>query len=461
MAKIVIIGAGLTGLSAAYHLEKKGFTRYKIFEKESVVGGLCRSTQQDGFTFDFTGHLLHISDPYFRSFIEKTIGINNLHSITRRSFIYSHDTYTKYPYQINLHGLPEKIIAECLEGFVKREKSVKKPKSFVQWVSQKFGNGFGKHFFFPYQQKIFAYNVYKITASWTGRFVPSTSLDRIIRGALTNNDDGDIGYNSHFFYPKKGGIMAWVQSIAKQIDNPIYTNFCVKKIDMQRKVIYFTNGHIEPFDQLITTMPLDILLASVHDTAATSLKKARHHLLCNSVINFNLGVRNPNLSDKHWIYFPEKKYPFYRIGFPHNFSPLSVPAGCSSLYGEFAHINKSSRWIKDMLKKALTSSKKLLNITDQELVTEKIMHISHAYVIYDFWRERNLKKILGRLQEYNVHSVGRYGQWKYASMQEAIMDGKKIAETMIITPAQKIYPSIQRIPKQPVPPVSKKEIVHE
>ncbi len=128
MAKIVIIGAGLTGLSTAYHFEKKGFSDFSIFEKESEIGGLCRSVQQDGFTFDYTGHLLHTSDTYFRKIIEELVGIENLHTITRRSFIYSHDTFTPYPFQINLQGLPTKVIAECIEGFIKRKK-IKKQKT--------------------------------------------------------------------------------------------------------------------------------------------------------------------------------------------------------------------------------------------------------------------------------------------------------------------------------------------
>ena len=65
MAKIVIAGAGLTGLSTAYHLEKNKFDDFEIYEKENEVGGLCRSVKQDGFTFDYTGHLLHINDIYF------------------------------------------------------------------------------------------------------------------------------------------------------------------------------------------------------------------------------------------------------------------------------------------------------------------------------------------------------------------------------------------------------------
>lgn len=447
MAKIVIIGAGLTGLSAAYHLEKKGFHDYLIFEKESTVGGLCRSVTQDGFTFDYTGHLLHASDDYFSSLIHSLVGLESFNTIQRKSFIYSHNRYTRYPYQINLHGLPESVIAECIEGFVKRPISKRKPTSFLQWVHQNFGAGFAKHFFVPYQGKIFAYDVKKLTASWTGRFVPQTSLQEIIAGTVKDNIETAVGYNSQFLYPKKGGIFFWVEKLAQHIQKPIATDHCVTNIDIRNKALRFSNGHVQKYDQLINTMPLDSFLHLLQEKSSTSLKKATQKLLCNSVVNFNLGVHNPTLSDKHWIYYPEKKYPFYRIGFPHNFSEHMAPKNCSSLYGEFAYVNKSSTWAHTTLQTCLKKIKELLNIQKSEVATEKIMHISHAYVIYDFWREKNLPKLLTTLHNNDIYCSGRYAEWKYASMQEAVLDGKKIADSLIITPARKL--NEKRVPTKP------------
>ncbi len=437
MAKIVIIGAGLTGLSAAYHLEKKGFFDYQLFEKESTIGGLCRSVYQDGFTFDFTGHLLHTSDQYFRTLIEQTVGLENLNVIQRRSFIYSQETYTRYPYQINLHGLPIDTIVECIEGYVARPKTAKKPHNFVQWVHRHFGAGFARHFFLPYQQKIFAYDARKITASWTNRFVPSTSLEQILRGTLSDSYDEAIGYNSEFLYPKSGGIISWVQQFASHITQPIHTNFCVKAIDMRTKTVIFTNGHCEPFEQLITTMPLDRLLGTLVEKTDSSMRDAQSHLRCNKVLNFNLGINKPDVSDKHWIYFPEKQYPFYRLGFPHNFATSSVPAGHSSLYGEFSYTHKSTAWVNTTLKNALAATKQILRIDNEQIVSECIIPISHAYVIYDAWRDQHLPKLLTALVRQQVYSVGRYGEWKYSSMQEAVLDGKKIAETLTVLPAYK------------------------
>jgi len=456
MAKIVIIGAGLTGISAAYHLEQKGFHDYAIFERDATIGGLCGTVQQDGFTFDFTGHYLHASDPYFRSMIENLVGMENLNTVTRKSFIYSHDTYTRYPFQINLFGLPETVIAECIEGFVKRNNSSKKLRTFPEWVMRNFGAGFGKHFFFPFQRKIFGYDLRKITASWTGRFVPSTSLQQIISGSIKDVDDASIGYNATFLYPKQGGIVYWVQKIADQLTNPIHTSFCVTGIDLQHKRVTFSNGHIEPFEQLISTMPLNILLKKLHERSNNSLERAANKLLCNSVINFNLGVNRPNLSEKHWIYFPEDKYPFYRMGFPSNCSNTMTPADCSSLYGEFSHVNKSAAWVKKNLEACLKMTKQLFNISDQEILTKKIMPIAHAYVIYDEWREKNIGKIHQQLEDNAVHSIGRYGEWKYSSMQEAVLDGKKIAERLTVIPARHVTEKISILPT-----AYKKEIVRE
>jgi protoporphyrinogen oxidase len=431
VARVVIIGAGLTGISAAYHLEKNGFFDYLLFEKEPTAGGLCRSIEQDGFTFDYTGHLLHASDDYFYALIQKCMNLEHMNIINRRSFIYSHGVYTKYPFQINLHGLPTPVIVECITKFAQRT-SIRKPHSFADWVRSHFGDGIGKHFFFPFQEKIFSYDINKITASWTGRFVPPTSLEQMLQGSLSAHEDENIGYNARFLYPKKGGIGSWIKKFAATLHKPIITDHCAASIDMRSKKITFTNGHTESYEFLISTRPLDHLLMHLHEKPTITVKKALKHLKCNKVVNFNLGINRPNLSDKHWIYFPEKKYPFYRLGFWHNFSEHMVPPGHSSLYGEFSYLDQSQAWIYDTIIKSINTTKKLLNIATHEIVTEKINMISHAYVIYDHWREKHLPALLNRLADEHIYSVGRYGAWKYASMQEAVLDGKEIATKALL-----------------------------
>ncbi|MBT4855802.1 NAD(P)-binding protein [bacterium] len=440
MAKIIILGAGLTGLSAAYHLEQNGFFDYKIYDKEDAPGGLCRSVQQDGFTFDYTGHLLHINDPYMESFSNDNLGKKNFNTIVRRSFIQSHDTFIKYPFQINLYGLPSKVISECIEGFVNRPQSNKDPKSFHAWVMKHFGAGLAKHFFTPFQSKILAYDIKKITPSWTGRFVPKTSLTQMIDGALGGQkEDEKVGYNSTFFYPQKGGISYIISSLVAKIKNQIQTGFEMESIDLQNKVVTFTNGDFETYDHLINTIPLDNFLKKTVDSSATNLNPQHKNLVCNSVFNFNLGINRADLTTKHWIYFPEGEYPFYRLGFPHNFAKSMAPAGCSSLYGECAFVGQTDT--QALLANALDKTKKILNLNDNEIITQKIITIPRAYVLYTFWREKNLPQLLNQLEQHAIYSIGRYGGWKYSSMQESILDGQKVAQQILSE--QQVMPSQQ------------------
>jgi protoporphyrinogen oxidase len=433
VAEIVILGAGLTGLSAAYHLEQKKYFDYKIFEKESTPGGLLKSFKQDGFTFDFTGHLLHVNDEQFRTFLDDVVGIKNLNLISRKSGIYTHDTSVDYPIQMNLHGLPTDVIYECIEGYINRKKKINNPKNFHDWVLKYFGPGLGKHFFFSYNGKLLAYDVKKVLASWTGRFVPQTSLQSILYGALEKHPQKNIGYNSFFYYPKKDGIEFVIKNLLHKISNNVHTNFDVTHVDLNNKVIHFSNGHQEKFKKLITTIPLKIFLSIIKDRSSSTIKKASEKLLCTSVLNFNIGFDNPEIGQHHWLYFPEKQYPYYRIGFWNNICKNSVKQGCSAIYGETAYLEgtKTQNQANLLMQKSIKNALKFFKFSEKNIATEKLLHIRNAYVIYDDWREKNINTLHKQLNQNNVYSIGRYGGWKYSSMQEDALDGKKTIENIL------------------------------
>jgi protoporphyrinogen oxidase len=424
MAHVIILGAGLTGLSTAYHLEALGFVDYELFEKEATVGGLCRSVHIDGYTFDYTGHLLHINNEYIRTLINRITNQNHWNTIQRRSAIYTHDTFVHYPIQTNLYGLPTHVIAACIESFVTR-KHISHPRSFYQWVCTHFGTQLGELFFFPYQEKLLCQNVSSITHSWTGRFVPRTSLTDMINGALTPNTH--IGYNASFSYPKTGGINTLVRALYNHLIQPVHTCHEAKSIDIKNRTITFHNGVHKKYDILINTIPLDTLLERIVDTNTTHLHHAHRHLKKASVLNINLGINTPHVSDYHWIYTPEKSYPFYRIGFPHHFTHTNTPPAHCSAYTECAYIGTPPHTItRDVIRKTCD----LFNIKTSDITTQVVLNLTHAYVIYDHWREKNLSSLLARLQKNSIYSIGRYGAWKYASMQEALLDGMSIVETL-------------------------------
>ena len=127
-----------------------------------------------------------------------------------------------------------------------------------------------------------------------------------------------------------------------------------------QKYIGFANGHVETLIHSSTRCRL-MLFKNLKGTDSSLLAAAADNLRCNSVVNFNFGINRPDLSDKHWIYFPEKEYPFYRLGFGHNFSEHMTPPDCSSLYGEFAHLRSfGSIWVEKTLLMHSEKTKKLL-----------------------------------------------------------------------------------------------------
>src|SRR5206468_2559312 len=108
-----VLGAGPTGLSAAYHLGEGSL----LLEQNETVGGWCRSIHDNGFTFDFAGHIMFSNDPYVHHLYRKLLG-ENVHWQDREAWIYSKDVYTRYPFQGALYGLPPQVLKECIVGAI-------------------------------------------------------------------------------------------------------------------------------------------------------------------------------------------------------------------------------------------------------------------------------------------------------------------------------------------------------
>ena len=432
MPKLVIIGAGLTGLSLAYHLSINNYDDYEIFEKNLSPGGLLETVSEKGFTFDHTGHFLHISDFGFREFLDKIYGISNFNELSRQSFIYAFDRFIPYPFQQNIQFLPQDVAFECLEGFIRRAKKIQNPKNFQEWVVKYFGAGFGKHFFFPYNSKLLNLDVKKIMPSWTSRFVPSTTLRNLFDSLQGSSLGENVGYNAKFYYPKEGGIFSLIKKLCLNINKNVQICHKVIRIDPVRKVVIFQNGSVVDYDILVTTAPLPETLKMICGESfnfQVPIKK----LKCNSVFNFNVGVAKDNLSEKHWVYLPENKFLAYRVGFWHNFAQNMVPEGHSSFYGEVSCLvdKKSSAEIQDLGSLALNQLIDFFGLKQSDIVLRKDLFLKYAYVVYDAWREKNLSSVLQRLSKENIYSIGRFGEWKYSSMQEAFLDGKIMAEKLL------------------------------
>lgn len=428
---IVIVGAGLAGLSTAFHL--KGVP-YRLFEKEKEAGGLCRSYQLDGFTFDVTGHLLHFRQAEIKAFVEGLLA-GRLDKHARRSFIYSHRTYTEYPFQVNTYGLPPEVVRECLLGFIA---TLTKPatapaaspeaRSFKAWILENLGEGIAKHFMVPFNEKLWQVSLDELTSDWVSWLVPKPDLKDVLNGALGIKDKA-FGYNPSFLYPAQGGIAVLPQAFLPGVREIVYGSELVEA-DTGRRRATFQDGQVVEYETLVSTIPVPELVRRCTDLPE-AIREAAAGLRCVSVYNANLGVARERVSDKHWIYFPEPEYPFYRAGFPMNFSPTLGPPGCSSLYVEISH-QPAEHIPPVVLLQRIREGMERAGILrpEDEIVVADVRDIRYAYVLFDKHRAGVLPAILAELERRGIHSIGRYGRWEHTSMEDAIGQGKQLAERL-------------------------------
>lgn len=427
--RIIIAGAGLAGLSAAWHLQSKGVS-CTVFEKEAEVGGLCRTKNIDGFKFDYDGHLLHFRHRYVFDLVKKLLK-DNLAEHRKDAWVNFHGFMVPYPFQANLRGLPGNVVQECLVGFVEAQKckSVNNNHNLMQWIKNNFGHGMAKHFMIPYNTKFWTMPPQMMSCDWVDGFIPKPTLTQLISGAIGVKKQ-QLGYNVNFWYPKKGGIGRLALSFMSQI-TAVNTNTEIQRINLRKKELTLTNGRKVTFGYLISTIPLPLWAELVTD-APRELLSALKQLRWNSILNLNFGLKQKTLSEKHWIYFPHKTVKFFRAGFFHNFSSDLAPKGCASIYVEVAYSNRRpiernllvERVRKDMRKVGL------MNAGDAIIVTD-VNDIKYGYPIYDKNYCSVREFILNYLARYNILPCGRYGSWRYMSMEDAIMDGRHIANKFL------------------------------
>ncbi|MEM9290576.1 MAG: FAD-dependent oxidoreductase [Acidobacteriota bacterium] len=431
----VILGGGLAGMSAAYTLRQAGQDDWQVYERESRVGGLARSMEVEGYKFDYGPHILFTIDDEMEALIRDLLG-DNFHAQVREAYIYhqAHDLYTEFPFQAHLAGLPSEIVKDCLVGLVRAVEAQAKgefsPQNYEDWMRGFFGEGIADHLMIPYAKKIWTVEPSTMDFNWIGRRVPTPNFERIIAGALSTEVAG-VGATSHFWYPRYGGIEPLPKALGQRLDGMVQLNQKVERIELPQRQVVFAGGEVVPFDKLIFTFPLCHLQRFIPNLPP-EVEKAVNGLAYQGIYCVNLGVKRPNISDKHWVYFYEDIFPFHRLSFPGTFSPDTVPEGCSSIATEVAfseHRPLDEESAVERTIEALRAAKILHPDDEIDLVhTERILP---AYVIYDLDHGKNVTTIRSWLETQGIWTAGRFGEWQYFNMDHSMRSGKKAAEAVM------------------------------
>jgi protoporphyrinogen oxidase len=334
--------------------------------------------------------------------------------------VWSNGVYTRYPFQANTFGLPPAVANECVMGFLEAHFRPDKPepKSFEDYCLLHFGAGITRHFMQPYNEKMWGVSLREITSAWCQRFVPLPALADVIAGAVGLRGP-ELGYNQRFVYPRLG-----IGELPKGMERGVTRlelGRAPRRIDLRARAVEFDDAR-QPFDVLVSTIPLSSLLALL-DPLPEPVRKARDKLRVNHLHYLDVALERGPRTDFHWAYVPEKKYPFYRVGAYTHFSPDLAPPGCGSLYVELADRNASN--LDRLLPPVLEGLVEMGVIGGAEDVRfARLRRIDHAYVIFDHDYYPALSVIEPFLSEQRIVSTGRYGAWTYSSMEDSLIMGK-------------------------------------
>jgi UDP-galactopyranose mutase len=491
-AKVVVIGAGPTGLSAAYHLGEGAV----LLEANGAVGGWCRSLVDKGFTFDWAGHIMFSNDPYVHEMYRLLLG-ENVHWQDREAWVYSKGVYTRYPFQGSLYGLPPEVIKECVMGAIearygkadakpepkpsanghangrlngkpacptgptadakdlsdccgdgvaestvplvsrngvnglngKHTPPPAGPRNFEEFIYQVWGSGIAKHFAVPYNRKIWAVPLDQMETSWLGGRVPLPDLEEMIEGALSPKPK-PMGPNARFGYPLRGGFQALMNGFLRLLQGELRLNARVSAVSPSRRTVTLTDGSGYRYEQLITTMPLPQLVKAMGDEVPDAVKAAAAGLRCTSVRCVNLGVGHEKLTEKHWIYYPEDTV-FHRIFVQGNASPHCNPPGGFGLTCEITYgpLKPLPCDGDELIRRCIDDCVKVGIIgADDPILAANQVDMPFAYVVYDHARPKNVAVIRDWLAGHDIHLAGRYSEWEYYNSDHAFLAGKKAAD---------------------------------
>lgn len=435
--KVLILGAGLTGLSCAHHLGAS--SSYRLIEKHPTqVGGLAKTRKRPGgFSCDGTGHWLHLRTEEMKKLVEGVLG-DNLAPRDRKARVYSKGVFTHYPFQANTYGLPKEVIADCLMGLIKAryEEKHPEPKNYKEWVRREFGEGICQHFMYPYNEKIYGVPLETLAADFAAKYIPRPSIEAVIQGAIGMSKE-QLGYNARFVYPKRGGIGALSEAIHAGLPRKAEYGRYPLSIDLAARTAKLNEGEEVSFEYLVNTIPLPeiVRLAAAGNSSVVPAEiiEAAGKLRANSVFYFDVAIKGEpkEHQDYHWIYFPEKEFPFYRVGSYSAVERSLAPPGHRSYYVEFGHVGAldTKRFEQPMIDGLRKVG--IIEDEDQLLFCEANV-LDPAYVLFDEHYSSSRKKILDWLAASGVISVGRYGRWQYNAMEDALLEGKEAAEKVTV-----------------------------
>jgi protoporphyrinogen oxidase len=437
MTRIVILGAGPTGLGAAYRLQELGYHDWDIYERNEYIGGLATSFRDDkGFTYDVGGHVMFSHYEYYDRLVHKLLG-NDYTEIMRASWIWMMDRFVPYPFQNNIKYLPREHVLECVLGLLEAQRRPGSAENFEEWIAATFGEGIARHFMLPYNFKVWAHPPALMSKQWMAERVSVVDSERVLRNVILDQDDIAWGPNNRFKFPLHGGTGGLFNRFLPYVEPRLHLGKTAGRVDFDAKVVEFDDGSSTRYDVLISSLPVDQLVrwssgapADVRD-AAGSLSHSGSYIV-------GVGVARPCPTDKCWIYFPEANCPFYRVTYLSNYSPYIAPdANHFLLLTETSHsVWKPERKedIVDRVVQGLIDTGLLGEQDRGRIASTYLIDVPYSYPVPTLGRDDALATVQPFLMRNDVYSRGRFGAWLYenGNMDHSVMQGVEAVDNILV-----------------------------
>ena len=430
MKKVIIIGAGVAGIGAAYRFYCNN-TNATIYEQNNYPGGNAASFTRNSFTFDKVPLISFTKNERIRNIFHNSAN-NKVESIQTRTNSYWKGYWIKHPAQVNLGGLPKDLITRIInEFFESTQKNESIPNNLKEWLYNIFGKTFADTFLLKYIEKYHSTSAENLEILEDKPKFYQPSFNEILFGAISN-ETKDIDYITDAYYPSDGGFINFTDKLLSKI--AVRYNHKVKLIDAKKKFVVFNNGKIEKYDHIISTIPLTELVNKVIGVPY-NIRIAADKLAYTSCIIVNISVKKRNISKATQTLFYDNNFIFTRLTFPSLLSAHNSPENCENIQAEI--------YFSEKYKPLHLPPESFINPTiyglqkcgilkkEDKIVYKEANLIPYANIIFDFERTSNLEIVHRYLDEIGISYCGRYGDWENWMTDEAFISGENAAQKVM------------------------------